>query len=328
MVIASFSEQDSGSEESKGFSPKPPDCITDEHTAAESFNPLRSPSPSIDVNIPIMCEDTADNILLSLITAVQPEIDETMLPVKTDSPKEAEIKSPIKDQIVRRSSRRRMPSSRYSDDFVSPPGSPIAPPSVSSKRACSSPANTSPSDVKRWKPVRKESGTRGKLPINSPSPNKRQIKLNDKYTTIGNIQLTWPRFGIKNAVFNGEIFSVTNTCPIDTGLFILYHAYKTANQAFRAIFENGTLSCFAKLRQTFTLVETDGWTTARLYWLCTHQLLQQRNEDSLYNIENTLTEMVFRFVQPMQAYTIRSKCSCSQCPKPIRERTSVDIALT
>ena len=147
-------------------------------------------------------------------------------------------------------------------------------------------------------------------------------------TTIGNLKLTWPPYGIENSTYAGERFSIFNTCPLDTGLFILYHAYKTGTDGFRKLFTSDALEAYKFLRHTFQLVETDGWTTARLYWLTEKNLLKNKNMNGKYDLKSTMEEIVFQFVKPMQAFTIKSKCSCTVYSKPIREYTSVHIALT
>jgi hypothetical protein len=153
------------------------------------------------------------------------------------------------------------------------------------------------------------------------------FKTQPKLATLGTLQLTWPRYGFRNVIHEGKIYSVTNTCPLDTGLFVLYHAYKAGTEKFRELFERDDLDAVIAIRQTFQLVESDGWKTARLYWLILHGLLKDNSQDYVHDIKNTLTEIVFRFVKPMQAHPIRSECSCAACPKQIRHGTNVDIAL-
>ncbi|CAF2704859.1 unnamed protein product [Rotaria sp. Silwood2] len=75
-------------------------------------------------------------------------------------------------------------------------------------------------------------------------------------TTRGSLNLTWPRYGINNGTYAGQSFSITRTCPVDTGLFVLYHASKAGNDKFRNLFENNTLDAFTALRQTFEYVES------------------------------------------------------------------------
>ena len=162
------------------------------------------------------------------------------------------------------------------------------------------------------------------------SPNRRQLipHVQQTLVAVGDLKLTWPRYGIRNAIHEGKIYSVTRTCPLDTGLFVFYYAYRAGSEKFRQLFEDNALNAFTVLRRTFQLVESDGWTVARLYWLLEHGILKDTNAAHEYDIENTLTEIVFRFVQPMQEYPIRSKCSCAACPKRVRQTNSVDITLT
>jgi hypothetical protein len=146
-------------------------------------------------------------------------------------------------------------------------------------------------------------------------------------TTLGSLNLTWPKYKINNGVYANQSFSITNTCPVDTGLFVLYHAYKAGTDEFRNLFENNALDAFTALRRTFEYVETDNWTTARLYWLVRHQLLDMKDDNGTYNLFNTLTKIVFDFVRPMQQFEIKSQCTCIACPKRYRQHLSFDIAL-
>ena len=146
--------------------------------------------------------------------------------------------------------------------------------------------------------------------------------------TIGTLKLPWPRYGIRTGIYEGNIYSVTKTCPLDTGLFTMYHAYKAGTTKFRQLFESVDLPVYETIRRTFQLVDSDGWTSARLYWLLRHNLLTTTNEDGVFDIENTLHNIVFEFVKPMQEYQINSECSCVVCPKRRRQKTSVDISLS
>ena len=80
---------------------------------------------------------------------------------------------------------------------------------------------------------------------------KQNYTFNKDYRTtkIGNLTFTWPPYGIKNATYRNQTFSIINTCPIDTGLFVLYHAYKAGTIMPFVIFFNLTLymriHCFA-----------------------------------------------------------------------------------
>ncbi|CAF1344431.1 unnamed protein product [Adineta ricciae] len=144
---------------------------------------------------------------------------------------------------------------------------------------------------------------------------------------IGNLQLTWPSYGIENATYAGKSYFIFHTCTVDTGLFILYHAYQAHSDEFRALFTSDALHIYTVIRRTFQLVETEGWTIARLYWLTEHNLLTNKHSNGKYDLMNTMEAIVFQFVKPMQTFPIKSQCSCNVCPKRIREHTNVDISL-
>ena len=146
-------------------------------------------------------------------------------------------------------------------------------------------------------------------------------------TQIGNLKLTWPSYGIENAMYEGERYFIFHTCTIDTGLFILYHAYKAHSDEFRALFTSDALNMCNIIHRTFQLVETEGWTIARLFWLTEHNLLINKHPNGKYDLMNTMEAIVFQFVKPMQTFPTRSKCSCTVCPKRTREHTNVDISL-
>ena len=42
--------------------------------------------------------------------------------------------------------------------------------------------------------------------------------------------------GIRNTIHEDKIYSATNTSPLDTGLFVLYHAYKAGTEKCRGLF--------------------------------------------------------------------------------------------
>ena len=56
----------------------------------------------------------------------------------------------------------------------------------------------------------------------------------------------------------GKRYFIFHTCTIDTGLFILYHAYKVHSDEFRALFTSDALNIYKIIRRTFQLVETEG----------------------------------------------------------------------
>ena len=163
----------------------------------------------------------------------------------------------------------------------------------------------------------------------STSIEKDNFKSNKDYrtTTIGSLTLAWPPYQINNTSFRGQNFSVVNTCPVDTGLFVFYHAYKAGTDKFRHLFEFTDLKELKLLHRVFHLVENEDWTMARLFWLTENNLLKHQFKNGQYDIKNTMDEIVFRFVKPLQTYPLKSKCTCSACPKIIRVKMSEEIRL-
>ncbi|CAF4610052.1 unnamed protein product, partial [Rotaria sp. Silwood2] len=228
---------------------------------------------------------------------------------------------------LRRGSRHRIPNTKYANDYISPTISPnLLSKALSPKRYLSSSTDNLSDNALEKKCHRQRKKPKRTRPNSS---NKQQSKVTNLIhtTTLGSLNLVWPRFGFKNCVYAGESFSVTRTCPIDTGLFALYHAYNAGTDKFRDLFENNTLDAFVALRETFQCVENKGRDVARLHWLVRHKLLTNMNFDNEYDLENTLTKIVFDFVRPMQEFDIRSACRCTVCPKRKRKNSSFDITL-
>ncbi|CAF4464362.1 unnamed protein product, partial [Didymodactylos carnosus] len=111
---------------------------------------------------------------------------------------------------------------------------------------------------------------------------------------IEKVTIPWPKYSIKNAIFNGTKYSVINTCLLDSALFVLYYAYVSYSNQFRALFDRETKPIYCNLRKTFQLVESDGWDTARLYWLNIHKRLNSptANGNNQYNLFGTVDENV------------------------------------
>ena len=226
----------------------------------------------------------------------------------------------------RRSTRRPIPNSKYSNDFVLPSNIEHLMRSFSPKRSHA----TSDSDQSMAKQRPREKTPQKKMKTSTrPSTNRQDFTQHgDLIAKVGSLRLPWPRYGIKDAVYESQHFSIFHTCPLDTGLFAVYHAYKAGSDAFRLLFENDTVEALTLLRHIFQLVESDGWTVARLFWLTRNHLLTVRDSDGRYNLKNTLNEIVFRFITPMQSFRLFSECSCLACSKPVRSGKSVDIALS
>ena len=117
---------------------------------------------------------------------------------------------------------------------------------------------------------------------------------------VGSFKLTWPRYDIMNGVYGNKSYSVTRMCPLDTGLFVLYYAYKTGTDEFRNLFEKDALDAFITLRETFAYVVSHDGVVARLHWFVQHQLLTVRKTDNQYGLENTFSRTVSDYVKSMQ----------------------------
>ena len=92
----------------------------------------------------------------------------------------------------------------------------------------------------------------------------------------------------------------TQSCPIHSGLFVFYYAYKAGTDKFRGLFDSNSLDSLKLLRHVFYTVDNEGWTNARLFWLLQNNLLKKKSKDGRYDIENTMDEIVFRFIKLMQ----------------------------
>ncbi|CAF1535171.1 unnamed protein product [Didymodactylos carnosus] len=146
---------------------------------------------------------------------------------------------------------------------------------------------------------------------------------------IEKITIPWPKYSIKNAVFNGTEYSFIKTCSLDSALFVLYYAYVSYSCQFRALFDRETKPIYSNLCKTFQLVESDGWDTARLYSLTIHKRLDSStaNGNNQYNLFDTVDENVFRYIRTMQEYENPSECLCEDCLRRTRTLISTDIAL-
>ncbi|CAF4095238.1 unnamed protein product [Rotaria sordida] len=137
------------------------------------------------------------------------------------------------EENVRRSSRHRTPNPKYANDYISPIISPnLLSRALSPKRPLSSSNDTISANV--MEKISDEQRKKIKTSL-LHSSKKQQSRFSKQpfTTTLGSLNLTWPRYGIKNGIYEGQSFSITRTCPVDTGLFVLYHAYKAGSDGFR-----------------------------------------------------------------------------------------------
>ncbi|CAF3910793.1 unnamed protein product [Rotaria sp. Silwood1] len=148
-----------------------------------------------------------------------------------------------------------------------------------------------------------------------------------KYTMVGNLQLAFPHFNIGPTFFDGKRYSASNTCSLDSSLFLLYYIYKSSSNYFRSLFNQNLLVC-EQLRKTFEFVETDGWDIARLYWITIHSTHSDKNNRvQHHDLYATADNNVFQYVRELQKHVIKSTCRSSDCPKLERVKHSVDIAM-
>ena len=125
---------------------------------------------------------------------------------------------------------------------------------------------------------------------------------------------------------HGQTYSISNTCKIDSGLFILFYLYKTDEEVAEAIDVDDPKSPYSILRQTFQYVDTDGWDVARIYWLLTNKILKP-SDRNMKNLFGSMDENVFRFVKEKQRYARTVLCTREECrrKKRIIENTELFI---
>ncbi|CAF2096636.1 unnamed protein product [Rotaria magnacalcarata] len=143
---------------------------------------------------------------------------------------------------------------------------------------------------------------------------------------IDGCAIRWPKFQIKNALFEGNSYSLNLTCPLDTGLLVLYFIYQTDTDIEGEIDESPRSSQYSILAQTFKLANREGWDAARIYWLLNHNILKRtdRKEKSLFG---AVDEQVFSFLREQQKYTGRITCSRSDCIKRVRQVSSTELMI-
>jgi len=86
-------------------------------------------------------------------------------------------------------------------------------------------------------------------------------------------------------------------------------------------------SPYSILVDTFSLVEKEGWDTARLSWLLTHGILKTSNREK--DLYGSVDVQVFCFLKYAQSYSCEIECSRLQCKnrKSIFTTTQLNILL-
>ena len=99
------------------------------------------------------------------------------------------------------------------------------------------------------------------------------------------------------------------------------------SKEFRSLFDSDIEVC-DRLHKTFDLVESKGWDLARLYWITANSIYSnQKDAYKHIDLYGTADTNVFQYVREIQKYVIKSTCTCTDCPKSMRQSHSVDISL-
>jgi hypothetical protein len=147
------------------------------------------------------------------------------------------------------------------------------------------------------------------------------------HTMVGNLQLPFPHFNIGPTFYGNKRYSASNTCSLDSSLFLLYYIYKSNSEEFRSLIDPNIPVC-GQLLQTFNLVENEGWDIARVYWISIHATGPYRNKSNQHHdLFTTADNNVFQYVRELQKYVVKSTCTSTDCPKLLWEKRSVDIAM-
>jgi hypothetical protein len=153
------------------------------------------------------------------------------------------------------------------------------------------------------------------------------FKESHKYTMVGNVKLLFPRFNFGPVFFEKNRYSASNTCSLDSALFLLYYIYMTHSEEFRSLFDPNILVC-QQLKRTFDLVNNEGWDVARIYWISIHtNYPNPRKRAYHHDLYGTADTNVFQYVREIQRHAIKSACTSSDCPKSMRTNHSVDISM-
>lgn len=148
-----------------------------------------------------------------------------------------------------------------------------------------------------------------------------------QYTEIANLQISYPTFEIKSALFKQKRYIVKNTCSLDSSLFLLYYIYKSKSNQYRSLFDRDIHS-IKHLLETFDLIESENWNIGRLYWITTYNRNPKKNDNHLcYNLYDTADANVFQYVREVQLHNIISICESANCPKRVSQNQKSDIAM-
>lgn len=151
--------------------------------------------------------------------------------------------------------------------------------------------------------------------------------------SIDDVSLLWPRYNIKSTMFNGTLYTITNTCAMDSVLFVYYFILKTASTLFIDQFNRGSDRIYHIIKKTMGLVDTNGWNVARLYWLtANHRLSDDSNTarsttEKSYDLFGTVDTNAYQYLRAMQMHVYSTECSSVDCPKQKQTKRNSDIVL-
>ncbi|CAF3432704.1 unnamed protein product [Rotaria socialis] len=143
---------------------------------------------------------------------------------------------------------------------------------------------------------------------------------------IDGLTIRWPKFGLNNVIFEGQSYSLTLTCPIDSALFVLYFLYKTDVSLAGELDDAPQSSPYSKLVETFKIVEKEGWDTARIYWLLTFNILK-RSDRRLKSLFGSVDEQVFCFLKNEQRHSNKIICTRPDCKEKERFYSTTELSI-
>ena len=154
-----------------------------------------------------------------------------------------------------------------------------------------------------------------------------------KIASICDVTLSWPKFTIQSTLFNGTIYTITNTCALDSVLFVYYFIFRTASTFQRNLFKQGSDLIYHILNKTVQLIDSKEWNIARLYWLTANNRLSldanttDTTVSRSHDIFGTVDQNVYQYLRAMQIHIFSTECSARDRPKRRQSRKSAEIVL-
>ena len=169
----------------------------------------------------------------------------------------------------------------------------------------------------------------------SPPPCRKMVPSKGRFDTasIGDLKLPWPRYNIKSKLYNGTVYTIQNTCSLDSVLFVYYFIFKTASTSIINLFNRGGDPIYHIVNKTMELVEANGWDVARLHWLTANYRLPDNTNttnatnNKSYDLFGTVDGNAYRYLRAMQTHVWSTECLAIDCPKRKLDRKSTEIVL-